>query len=87
MAASLDGARRGSESADDALRDAAEAYVELITAHIGKENGVLFNMADGMIVGSDCRELCAGYDEVCGRRFEGQTKKDLERLAAAILEV
>ena len=86
MSASLESARRGNGPAGDALRDAAEGYVELIVAHIAKENGVLFNMADGMIVGPDCRDLCAGYDEVCGRRFEGQTKEDLERLAAAILE-
>ncbi|MCP5070958.1 MAG: hemerythrin [bacterium] len=86
MEASLDGARDGDERASSELRSAAEGFIELIVAHIGKENNILFSMADGMIVGPDCRDLCAGYDEVCSRRFEGQTKQDLERLAALILE-
>jgi len=86
MAASLDGAGRGEERAGTTLRGAAEDFVDLIVAHIGKEDGVLFNMADDLIVGPTCRDLCASYDEVCRRRFEGRTKQDLERLAAEILE-
>jgi hypothetical protein len=56
-----------------------------MSAHIGKENHILFNMADGMISGSACETLCARYDEVCKRRFDGRTKEDLEQLAAEIL--
>jgi len=86
MAASLEAARGGNRKAGNDLRNAAQGFIDLIVAHIGKEDNVLFNMADGMIVGADCRDLCAGYDEVCARDFEGQTKEDLERLARAILE-
>ena len=85
MAASLNDAREGDERAGDDLRGAAWGFIDLIVAHIGKEDNVLFNMADGMIVGPTCRDLCARYDEVCARRFEGQTVEDLERLAAEIL--
>jgi hemerythrin-like domain-containing protein len=86
MAASLDKARDGDERAGDDLRGAAWGFIDLIVAHIGKEDNVLFAMADGMIVGPACRDLCARYEEVCRRRFEGRTVQDLERLAGEILE-
>lgn len=84
MAAALPEARKGEELAGGQLRDAAEEYVGLLEAHIDKEDNVLFNLADGMVEGSQCRILCSGYDEVCNRRFEGHTLADLERLAAEI---
>ncbi len=85
MADAIDGARDGDEEAGVQLRDAARGFVSLITAHIGKENHILFNMADGMISGPACQTLCADYDAVCQRRFEGQSKEDLEQLASEIL--
>lgn len=85
MAASIDAARSGNTEQGAALRQGAEGFINLITAHIGKENDVLFNMADGMIVGPDCRDLCSRYDETCSRRFEGNSKEELEELAAGIL--
>ncbi len=85
MAAAIEGARDGDDLASDQLRDSAYGFVSLITEHIGKENNILFNMADGMITGSACEMLCTRYDEVCRRRFEGQSKEDLEQLAADIL--
>jgi hemerythrin-like domain-containing protein len=86
MAASLADAREGDERAGDDLRGAAWGFIDLIVAHIGKEDNVLFVMADEMIVGPNCRDLCSRYEEVCRRRFEGQTLQDLERLADEILE-
>ncbi len=85
MAAAIEGARDGDDLAGDQLRDSAYGFVSLITEHIGKENNILFNMADGMITGSACETLCVRYDEVCKRRFEGQSVADLEQLAAEIL--
>jgi hemerythrin-like domain-containing protein len=85
MAAALGDARNGDDLAGDQLRDASHGFIALISAHIGKENNILFSMADGMITGSACETLCARYDEVCRRRFEGETKEDLERLAQEIL--
>ncbi len=85
MAEALDDARGGDPQANGDLRAGAVGFIDLIVAHIGKEDHVLFNMADEMIVGPDCRDLCARYDETCGRRYEGQTKEELERLADGIL--
>jgi hemerythrin-like domain-containing protein len=87
MAAALPGAADGDPTAGSELRDAATVYLDRIQAHIGKEDHGLFELADGMIVGPRCVELCARYDEVCARRFEGQTLEDLERLAGSIMEV
>ena len=86
MADSLDDARNGDPHANGDLRAGAAGFVDLIVAHIGKEDHVLFNMADEMLLGPDCRDLCAQYDTTCGRQFEGKTKQDLERLANRILE-
>ncbi len=85
MASSFDAARDGDATAGSELREAARGFIDLIVAHISKEDDVLFNMADGMIGGSACETLCARYDEVCRDRFEGQSKEDLERLAEEIL--
>jgi hemerythrin-like domain-containing protein len=84
MADSLDGARRGDEQARATLRNAAAAYVSLIRGHIMKEDNVLFEMADQMVHGAPCRSMCAAYDAVCARRFEGHSKAELEALAARI---
>lgn len=85
MASSIEAARDGDAVAGGELRDAAHGFIDLIIAHISKEDDMLFNMADGMISGPACQTLCARYDEVCSRRFEGRSKADLEQLAEQIL--
>ncbi len=85
MASNIEAARDGDAAAGSELRQAARGFIDLIVAHIAKEDNVLFNMADGMISGSACETLCARYDKTCARRFEGQSKEDLEALAAEIL--
>jgi hemerythrin-like domain-containing protein len=59
--------------------------VELLRAHIYKEDNVLFNMADFMVEKPACQKLCAQYDVVCARHFEGSTKEELETLAGNLL--
>jgi hemerythrin-like domain-containing protein len=86
MAGALPGSRAGEPDARQILVNAARGYINLIRAHISKEDNVLFNMADGMVTGPACRRLCEAYDVVCQRRFEGKTKEELEALAASLLE-
>jgi hypothetical protein len=38
-----------------------------------------------MVLGEERRVLCDRYDAVCGRRFEGRTKDDLEVMAASLM--
>jgi hemerythrin-like domain-containing protein len=86
MAASLAGARAGETTADVNLRNAAADFVELITAHIGKENNILFDMADQLISGPACHDLCAAYGELSDERFEGRSKLDLVSVARTIVD-
>ena len=86
MAKSLPGTRAGDPEARRVLVNSARGYVNLIRAHINKEDNVLFNMADQMVMGPACRSLCDAYGVVCQRRFEGLTKEDLEAMATRLLE-
>jgi len=85
MVKALPGARAGEPDARQILANAARGYINLIRAHIGKEDNVLFNMADQMVTGPACRSLCDAYGVVCQRRFEGMTKAELEAKASDLL--
>jgi hemerythrin-like domain-containing protein len=86
MFKALPGARKGEADASQVLVNAARGYIRLIRGHINKEDNVLFNMADQVVVGSACRKLCDAYGVVCQRRFEGKTKEELEALAEGLVE-
>lgn len=86
MSDALEGARSGDARARDVLRNAARGYMNLIRGHIAKEDQILFNMADQMVVGPARHSLCAAYGVVCQRRFEGHSKEELEGLAAGLTE-
>lgn len=86
MADALDAARKGDDDAERSLVQAAYGYIDLIRAHIGKEDNVLFNMADEMIDDARCRSLCAAYDGVCRRSFDGCTVSELEGILQRLAE-
>ena len=85
MARALPGSQAGDAADRARLVHAGRAYVDLIRNHIGKEDEVLFNMADQMVVGPLRAGLCAAYDATCDHSFEGCTKAQLESLAQEIL--
>ncbi len=68
------------------LVHAARGCIDLIRAHIGKEDHVLFEMADRMIDAGRCRAPCQAYEGVCRRRFEGCTVAELEAILERLLE-
>ena len=86
MADALVPARGGDVDAQRRLLNAGTGYVSLIRGHILKEDNILFNMADQMIGAPACRSLCAAYDGVCQRRFDGCTVAELEAILARLLE-
>ncbi len=86
MSAAMAPARAGDEGAADTLRAAALGFVELITAHIAKENSILFEMADRLIEGADRVELLSAYQGAADSRYEGHSKAELEQIAAGILQ-
>lgn len=86
MQKALPEARDGDADARNTLVNAGRGYVDLIRAHILKEDNVLFNHADHVVYGEACARLCQGYEEVCRRRFEGRTKDELEALADQLIQ-
>jgi len=86
MAAAHESAGEPESDAWFALESAGRDYIALLRRHIMKEDGVLFEMADRMIVGPACREVCERYHVACLERLEGRTKHELERLAESLLE-
>ncbi len=86
MAGAIVGARAGDSSDLRRLMEAAHDYIDVIRAHILKEDNVLFNMADGMLEGPACARLCEGYEGLCDHEFEGCTKAQLEDLARALID-
>ncbi len=85
MAGAVELSRSGEAGATESLNAAARGFISLITDHIAKENGILFEMADQMIQGDALTNLCAAYDELAEERFEGYSKSDLQDLADQII--
>lgn len=85
MNEALPAAREGDAEASTRLANAGYGYIDLIRAHIGKEDNVLFHMADQMIDASTCRSLCTAYEGVCQRRFEGCTVSELEEILSRLM--
>jgi len=63
IAANLDSAERGDEAAKAEVLRAGTAFVSLLSAHIEKEDQVLFNVADSMLEGEAAGRLLDGYSE------------------------
>ncbi|MDT8340695.1 MAG: hemerythrin domain-containing protein [Longimicrobiales bacterium] len=85
MARALPGARGGDADDHRRLAHAGRGYIDLIRGHIGKEDHVLFGMADQVVTGSRLTRLCAAYDGTCDHTFEGCSKTQLEALGRQIL--
>ncbi len=85
MHEALPGARAGEAAAMDALVAAGRKYIDLLRRHIDKEENVLFNMADRVVDQTSCGQLCDKYAHVCSGQFSGQTKDELQELAADII--
>jgi hemerythrin-like domain-containing protein len=86
MAEALPDARGGDAAAARRLADAGRSYIHLIREHIMKEDQVLFEMADDMIDAPACKRLCAAYDHVCQRTFDGCTVAELEAILTRLAD-
>ena len=84
MRQALDELASGDGDPVRAFVNAAYGYVDLIRGHIMKEDHVLFDIADRVVDGPACRNLCTAYDRVCSQQFEGCTKAQLEQLAGEL---
>lgn len=64
MADGLARLRAGEPSAVDAIRQHAAAYRALLRSHIGKENGVLFPMADRLVPHDAAETMFERFEEI-----------------------
>ncbi len=81
MALAATGVRDGEPAQWREVQGAAREYAALIRAHIEKEDGVLFEMADARVEPVACERLCEAYELVCRQRFEGLSVEHLRKLA------
>jgi hemerythrin-like domain-containing protein len=62
MADDLESADGGDTVSIERVLDQGQAFLELLRGHINKENNILFNMADQLILDSDLAQLAESYE-------------------------
>lgn len=86
MADSITEAASGDSGALSQFAEAADGYVQLLRAHIQKEDNVLFPLADNLLTEDDQRQLSDAFEKVETEHMgEGEHEKYLE-IARALAE-
>lgn len=86
MSASLGPAAAGDDTARKALVRAALAYADLLEAHIAKEDGILFEMADRILPEDEQLRLQEAYQAAIPDGATTTTGVEFERLAHTLCE-
>jgi hemerythrin-like domain-containing protein len=81
MAEAVAGAAGGDRQAVRQFVTHARAYVQLLRAHIQKEDGCLFPMADVALTDEDRQDLLASFARVENEEMHAQTHEKYLRLA------
>jgi len=81
MGEALEAIGRGESGGVGRFLTAAKEYIDLLTAHIEKEDNILFNMGDSVMTAEDQSELHGRFNEVGCRSFGGKKREELERMA------
>lgn len=84
IASQLDDAINGDEKARATVIRTTLAYADLLTAHIGKENGILFNMADQMLTPETQAILERNYESAIPAGAETNTGARYEEMVATL---
>lgn len=84
IASHLDDAVAGDEAAQTAVLRSTLAYAELLTGHIGKENGILFNMADQILTPETQAALERDYEQAIPSGADADTGARYEEAVAAL---
>jgi hemerythrin-like domain-containing protein len=82
--AALQPARAGGPAAAEAFVGAVRAYVELLTQHIGKEDHILFPLADHAIGGRDVDVVLAGFSSSEAALDHGRLHAEMLAIADAL---
>lgn len=84
IASHLDDAISGDEKARATVIRTTLAYADLLTAHIDKENGILFNMADQMLTPEIQAVLERNYESAIPNGADANTGARYEEVVAAL---
>lgn len=84
IASQLDDAISGDETAMATVTRTTLAYADLLTAHIGKENGILFNMADQMLTPETQAALERNYESAIPNGTDANTGARYEEVVASL---
>jgi hemerythrin-like domain-containing protein len=84
IASQLDDAIAGNETAIASVLGNTLAYADLLTGHIGKENGILFNMADQMLSPETQAALEQNYENAIPAGADASTGAHYEEVVAAM---
>ncbi len=86
MAAELDGLEAGDAGARERFVAAARAYIDLLSAHIYKEDNVLFAMGERVTPPAAQSQLAGEFCQFRCRAFEGCTREQLAQLAEQLTQ-
>ena len=86
MADNLEAAGGGSAAAVDAVIQNGLGYAELLEAHIQKENGILFEMADRILPAEEQTRLERVYQTAIPDGTDADSGTRFEEMAAALCE-
>ena len=86
MAEHLEAAAEGDRPARATVVEHALAYADLLEAHIQKEDGILFNMADRMLPPEEHERLEEAYRTAIPTGADADTGARYEELARALCE-
>jgi len=81
VADALPAARDGDASAVAAVCESLLAYAQLLRAHIGKEDNVLYPMADQLLTAQDQDELTGAFEKVEAEEMGEGTHEKFHQLA------
>jgi hemerythrin-like domain-containing protein len=87
VAAALPEAKKGNASAVAAVGEDLFSYIELLRAHIDKENDILFPMAERLLSADDMRQLSAAFEKVEAEEIGEGVHEKYHQLAHKLAEV
>lgn len=68
--------KKGDKSAKAGMYKNMQGYAELLVNHIGKENNILFRMADKVLSENEQKELLSNFEKIEKNRPEGTMAAD-----------
>jgi hemerythrin-like domain-containing protein len=86
LGAAVEDSARGNPESVQKFVNAARAYVQLLRAHIAKENLCLFPMADEALTDDEQRNVAASFSEVESHNLRPGTHEKYLRLADALAD-